>query len=37
VAIVGTHLGEKSKSKNFIECTDRVIKYREVDTIDKEP
>jgi len=24
-------LGKKSKSKNFIECIDRAIKYREVD------
>jgi len=31
-AIVGTHLGQKSKSKNFIECIDRGIKYREADT-----
>ena len=30
--IVGTHLGQKSKSKNFIECIDRAIKYREADT-----
>ena len=30
-AIVGTHLGQKSKSKNFIECIDRAIKYKEVD------
>jgi len=30
-AIVGTHLGQKSKSKNFIQCIDRAIKYREVD------
>jgi len=26
-AIVWTHLGQKSKLKNFIECIDRAIKY----------
>ena len=30
-AIVWTHLGEKSKSKNFIEWIDRAMKYWEVD------
>jgi len=30
--IVGTHLGQKSKSKNFIECIERAIEYRKVDT-----
>ena len=25
-------MGQKSKSKNFIECIDRAIKYREADT-----
>jgi len=31
-AIVGTHLGEKSKSKNFIECIKKAVEYRKVDT-----
>ena len=31
-AIVGTHLGQKSKSKNFIECVKKAVEYRKVDT-----
>jgi len=31
-AIVGTYLGHKSKSKNFIECMEKALEYRELDT-----
>jgi len=31
-AIVGTHLGQKSKSMNFIECIKKAVEYRKVDT-----
>jgi len=30
-AIVGTYLGQKGKSKNFIECIEKALEYREVD------